>query len=553
MNPPPLISYRQCLTNRACRLGRAMRRRMFIVCLFPLASAQAQLIDYVMQPGDNPWQVAQQHLKPGLVDALLELNHITDPLRIPPGTRLQIRNEWLFRGSRPVTVLDVVGDAVLVSVRGATRALTPGERIPAQSRIRTATQASVTLQFADGSRLLVREHSDVRLRKNSFVPLAEGRDIRLNVPLGKVENDVSKQHGSPGRFEIDTPSGVAAVRGTRFRVASLDREMRTEVTEGRVAMGAKRGSQTALPAGYGMAVRPGLTAESKRLLAAPVVDSAQLLVEYLPADLPLTAVSGAVAYRTQVSLDGPLAPSLSDQKITTATMRIRDIPDGVYRLRVRAIDVDGLEGLETERPLTVNARPSAPFLISPNADAGLTSKRPTFSWAKHPEAARYHFQLADNARFDPVQTDVADLSNPAYQLPQDLPEGDYHWRVATVSAKEGQGPFGAAGHFQRLPAAPGLIAPQGDSRLLRWQKQDGARYHLQIGTTPDLDKPLIDRKTDEPAFSLDDLDGGTYYVRVRTLGASGLNSPWTDTQAFVVESRNSPWLWLLPLPLLLLL
>ncbi len=553
MNPTPLISDRQCLTDHASRLGRAIRRRMFVACLFPLASAQAQLIDYVMQPGDNPWQVAQQHLKPGLVDALLELNHIADPFHIPPGTRLQIRNEWLFRGSRPVKVLDVVGEAVLVSIRGATRNLLPGEQIPAQSRIRTATQASVTLQFADGSRLLVREHSDVRLRKNSFVPLAEGRDVRLNVPLGKVENDVSKQHDSPGRFEIDTPSGVAAVRGTRFRVASLDRTMLTEVTEGRVAMADKRGSRSALPAGYGMALRPGLAAENKRLLEAPAVAEAQLLVEYLPADLPLTAVSGAVAYRTQVSLDGPLAPSLSDQKMTTATMRIRDIPDGVYRLRVRAIDAEGLEGLETERPLTVNVRPSAPFLISPTIDAGLTSKRPKFSWAKHPDAARYHFQLADNARFDPLLADLADLPDPTFQPPQDLPEGDYHWRVATVSAQEGQGPFGAAGHFQRLPAAPGLIAPQSDDRSLRWQKQDKARYHLQIGTTPDLDKRLIDRETDEPAFSLDDLDGGTYYVRVRTLGASGLSSPWSDTQAFVVESRTSRWLWLLPLPLLLLL
>lgn len=48
--------------------------------------------------------------------------------------------------------------------------------------------------------MLIREHSDVRLQTNKFVPLAEGRDIRINIPQGKVESDVSKHRTAPGRF-----------------------------------------------------------------------------------------------------------------------------------------------------------------------------------------------------------------------------------------------------------------------------------------------------------------------------------------------------------------
>ena len=553
MRFPAPPEYLLTLKPRPLGLVWQLAWRLAVCVAASLPTAQAQDVDYVVKPGDNPWDFARQHLKPGRLDALLEHNSISNPYRIVPGTILHIPNQWLFRGSRPVKVVDVTGDAHLISSKGKDKVLRPGDQISPLSHIRTLTQGSVTLQFSDGSRTLVRELSDVRLQKNSFVPLAEGRDIRLTVPAGKVENDIQKQESRPGRFEIKTPSGVAAVRGTRFRLASLTEGTRTEVLEGKVAIADQRGSLAALPAGYGMVMQNGRNGASKPLLAAPQISEEMLLVEQLPIDLPLQAIPGAIGYRTLISAQGLLAASLSDQQTETAVMRIRDIPDGDYQLRVRAIDRDGLEGKEALRPVTINARPNAPFLLSPTAEANLSASRPTFSWARHSAASSYHFQLATNPKFDSLLIDAPGLLEPSFQPAQDLEEGQYYWHLATVSATEGKGPFSPTETFRRIPAAPGNVGFSNEQQALRWQKQTKARYHVQVATDAAIEKPEIDRIIDDNQLALNELDAGNYFVRIQTQGESGLTSPWTDVQSFTVDSRFDWRYLLISIPLLLLL
>lgn len=535
--------------------GRRRRSRLLLaaVSLLAFAAAGAQEVEYTFKPGDNPWSIAFEHLKPGMVDALVEHNGIRDPYRIAPGTVIRIPDQWLFRGARPVTVVDVGGEAMLIPRRGPERALRPGDRLTGQSRIRTPAQGSVTLQFPDGSRLLVRENSDVRLQKNSFVPLAEGRDIRLEVPGGKVENAISPQGKPGGRFEIRTPSGVAAVRGTRFRLASAASGTRTEVLSGKVAVADRRGATAALPAGYGVAIQNGRNGPRTQLLAAPQIAAESLLVEQLPIDLPLPPVAQAAGYRTLVSAPGVLTATLSDQLSEAALLRIRDIPDGDYQVRVRAVDRHGLEGEESLRPLTVNARPSAPFPLAPKAEARLSAERPAFSWTSQSSASGYHFQLADNAAFKPLLIDAPGLAAAAFQPAEALPEGQYYWRLATVSGSEGRGPFSPPESFLRVPSSPGNINMDSGQRDLRWQAQPRARYHVQIAARTDMAEPTIDRVVDENRIALDDLSAGSYHVRIQTLGEGGMASAWSDIQSFTVESRFN-WGYLLPLlPLLLLL
>ncbi|KAB2921282.1 MAG: LysM peptidoglycan-binding domain-containing protein, partial [Dechloromonas sp.] len=100
--------------------GRRRRSRLLLaaVSLLAFAAAGAQEVEYTFKPGDNPWSIAFEHLKPGMVDALVEHNGIRDPYRIAPGTVIRIPDQWLFRGARPVTVVDVGGEAMLIPRRG---------------------------------------------------------------------------------------------------------------------------------------------------------------------------------------------------------------------------------------------------------------------------------------------------------------------------------------------------------------------------------------------------------------------------------------------------
>lgn len=501
-------------------------------------------IGYVFKPGDNPWNFSRQHLLPGRSASLIELNSITDPHHIAPGTEIRVPTTWLARISRPVRVVETAGGVTQLLGKDGSKPLKAGDTISPNSRIRTAEQSSVTLQFADGSRVLIRENSDVRLERNVFVPLSDERDIRMALPKGNVENEVTHRLPAAGRFEIRTPSGVAAVRGTRFRMAGSARETRTEVLAGKVVVAAAKRPPTSLPAGFGLALGNGRGAVATRLLPAPQFPESKLLVEQVPAELNLPPVNGAVAYRTLVSAGQNLSAPLSEQRTEQPLMRILDIPDGQYTLRVRAIDANGLEGNELQLPLSINARPNPPFVLGPKADAQVAEARPHFRWTRSTEASQYHFQLAGNREFMPLLADEKTLVGNDFTVLQDLPEGKYFWRLASISASEGAGPFGEAQAFLRVPALPGQVGFSDDQHSLSWKKVSSARYRVQVGNSQTIDPPLIDRIVDSNQLALDDIDPGSYFVRVQTLGMSGIDSPWSDVQAFEIPSRFD-WRYLL--------
>lgn len=524
---------------------------MLVVLATGCASAAlAADIGYTFKAGDNPWDFSRQHLIPGRTAALIELNGIKDPHHIAPGTEIRFPGTWLARISRPVRVVETVGQVVLIRGKNDTTPLKAGDTVSPDSHIVTAGQSSATLQFADGSRVLIRENSDVRLEKNIFVPLSNERDIRLRLPKGNVENEVTHRAPAAGRFEIKTPSGVAAVRGTHFRMAGTARETRTEVLAGKVAVAAGARPPTGLPAGYGLAIGNGTNAVATRLLPAPQLPDSKLLIEQLPAELPLPAVGGAVAYRTLVSPGKNLSAPLSEQRTEQPLIRVLDIPDGDYTLRVRAIDTNGLEGQEQQLPLTINARPGPPFVLGPSADAQVGEARPRFRWTRSTEAAHYHFQLAGNSDFAPLTAEEKALDGAEFVAPQDLPEGRYFWRLASISASEGAGPFGETQSFLRVPAAPGQLGFSDDQRSLSWRKAANARYRVQVGASKLIEPPIIDRIVDNNQLALDEIDAGSYFVRVQTLGTSGLDSPWSDVQAFEIQSRFDWRYLLLVVPLL---
>jgi len=71
--------------------------------------------------------------------------------------------------------------------------------------VRTATDASATILFADGSRVDVGPRSGIKLN-------VSGRNREIKVTQGSLKSDIKKLPGMKTSFR--TPSGVAAVKGT---------------------------------------------------------------------------------------------------------------------------------------------------------------------------------------------------------------------------------------------------------------------------------------------------------------------------------------------------
>ena len=499
---------------------------------------------YTVQPGDHPWNLAGRYLKsPALALKLRQLNQIPDDRRVMPGTRLHIPQAWLKLESAQVRLLAATGDTSLQPGTTAARSAVAGELLQAPSTLRTGPSGSATLQFADGSRVLVRRDSELQLQQAQTRLLGQGSLVTLALLHGSLENQVTPVGESGGRFEIRSPAAVAAVRGTQFRVYADGSSLRTEVLSGAVNVANPSGQVTA-QAAQGSVAQTGQTPSAPvALLPAPSLDSLPERVERLPIDLPLPALAGASSYRTQIAPDTQFSVAISDETSPAARIRARDVDDGSYVLRVRGIDAQGLEGLSSQRTLVVHARPEPPLLIEPAPDTVTTAERPVFRWTQADPGWSYRLQTT--ASGEPTAFDEQVVQAATAQPARDLPTGLYQWRVAAIQPGKGQGPWGDAQAFRRVLPGPGvdIPPPQDGSLTLRWSAQpQTTQYRLQVARDNSFASPQTDAQTEATQYQLQDLEPGVHHVRVQAIGADGYIGPWGSTQTFTVpEPRPQYW------------
>ena len=543
------------------QISPAPRRRLHngllgLVWLSLWPAAQAADFVYTVQPGDHPWNLAERYLKsPAMAQALRQRNQIADDHRIPPGTKLRIPQEWLKLESTQVLLLAVVGETTLRRGNAPARAAVAGEQLQAPSGLRTGPDGSATLQFADGSRVLVRRDSELQLQTTQKSLLGQASIVALSLLQGSVENQVTPVGHSGGRFEIRTPAAIAAVRGTQYRVVTDGQTMRTEVVTGAVQVANATGQVTA-QAAQGTVAQSGSRPNAPiALLPTPSLEGLPETIERLPIAWPITALAGASRYRTQLAATNEFSAMLSDEVTDAARIRVRDIEDGSYTLRVRGIDAQGLEGLSAERKLVIHTQPEPPLLIDPAPEAATTAARPSLRWTQGQgqgdSSLQYRVQLSSEGK----AVDEQVVASASAQPPQDLPPAIYQWRVAAIHPTKGQGPWGDAQPFRRVLPGPGveIPQPQDGSLTLRWTAQpQTARYHLQVARDDSFANPLADADTETSQFSLKDLQPGPHHVRVQATGTDGYTGPWGSTQTFVVpEPAPSRWgLLLLLIPVL---
>ena len=506
---------------------------------------------YVVRPGDNPWNVTERYLL-GIAywPKIQRLNRITDPIHIKPGTVLRIPSEWLRLVATEVRLSAWSGDVSWSAANGAPIAPSAGAVLTTGARLRTGPDASATLVFEDGSRVLVLADSELAITQAARY-VAGGPMVQLQLLRGNLENLVTPHPDRPGRFEIRTPAAVAAVRGTVFRVGATNDDARSEVLVGAVDLANTAGRQ-GLRQGYGTRAavdRPPLPPSP--LLPAPDLAAAPAVVERLPFEAPIAPLRGAAGYRSLLAPDAGFASVVSNRVVDGPRIALADVPDGDYVVRVRAIDAQGLEGYSTDRTIRVHARPEPPVLIDPPLDAQLTAEQPTLRWTGAGAASRYHLQVSDRTSFDTLLVDTPSLDAPTLQMPTTLPPGPYFWRVASVHPAIGHGPFSDVQAFRRVLPGPGVEPPDpnGDPLALRWRDMGpGVRYRLQLAGDAAFAQPLVDTVVADPRFPLKKPASGDYVLRVASISPDGVTGPWGTAQTLTIADPAPP-LW----PALLLL
>jgi len=535
---------------------RAALAPLLLLVALLAGPAQAAEWIYTVQDGDNPWNLTERYLA-GIKywPRIQTLNRIVDPQHIPPGTRLRIPVEWLRRVDAIAKVAVVHGEAQLRGHR-ASRPLSAGMQLRSGDVIQTGREANVTLEFADGSRVLVHAEAELHLDALGSFENTDYHDTQVRLTQGRMENLVAPLGKGPGRFEISTPAAVTAVRGTRYRVNAQADATRSEVLEGKVAV-ATAASGVDVDAGYGtVATATQAPGTPIVLLPAPALGQLAARVERVPVAFTIPALQGASAYRFQLASDASFDSLLFDGRAEGTRLRGAELPDGHYFLRVRGIDGQGLEGLSADHAFELDARPEPPLLTAPAPGAGVAEESPPMSWGESAAIARYRLQVARDEAFTDLLMDDAAITASHATTPQPLPPGIYYWRVASITDQEGQGPFSDTQQFRRLPPAPAMEAPAVDKENMsvRWRAgEPGQSFQFQLASEESFATPVIDMRVDGAEARFKRPKGGAYYMRVKTVDSDGTEGAFGTVQKIEVPAgAGERWWMLLFLPLIVL-
>jgi hypothetical protein len=131
-----------------------------------------------------------------------------------------------------------------------------------------------------------------------------------------------------------------------------------------------------------------------------------------------------------------------------------------------------------------------------------------------------------------------------------LKSGKYHWRVRGIESDGQAGAWGAASPVIVPPDAPIAVTAkvEGGQLLATW-KGDAPAYRVELSRDASFAKPLLSQQVQESRAAMAAPEPGDYWLRVRGVGAEGVEGP--ASQAIAVQVKSLAWLLLLlPIPFL---
>ena len=172
------------------------------------AHAETQHWVYTVRPGDNIWALTEKYCTSVRYwKRIQRLNNVRLDRQIPPGTKLRFPLDILKYQPATALVAQVQGTARLIRT-GSKPAVPLAAKTSLRSgdRIVTSAGANVTLQFADGSELLVLEDSEVVMDTLSAWGTTGMVDTRIRLQGGRVDTRVKPGRDPGSRYHIITPA-----------------------------------------------------------------------------------------------------------------------------------------------------------------------------------------------------------------------------------------------------------------------------------------------------------------------------------------------------------
>lgn len=314
---------------------------------------------YTFRPGDTLWELCTKYVSAkNCWGKVAQRNKIENPRQIPPGSKLYLPIAWLKVLPGQAKAVSVEGEPIVIREGKENSIIAKGDVFSMGDQLESRS-GNFLLEFADGSQLLVKPGSELTFDTLTLYGESGMVDTRVRLNRGRVRAKVSPAKGSGSRYEISTPSAVAAVRGTEFRVVSVDgsdASMRAEVLEGNVQVGNDLGALQ-VAEGFAVKTQKGQSVEApvKLLLPPELTVDVEEVVNTFPLELRWRELDAAAHYRIEVfSIEDESLRLLLDEETENSTFDIGLLEKGQYSVNIRGVDGNGFEGKDRVITFAVN-------------------------------------------------------------------------------------------------------------------------------------------------------------------------------------------------------
>ncbi len=494
---------------------------------------------YTVRPGEHFAEIADALLSKDIpAIRLLQHNGIDNPAKVGSGDNLRIPLAWLQRQPNPARVNSVTGSVQLISGSdGTKRPLTSDSLIRVGDEIRSQA-GTATIELADGSVVRISPHSRLAFNRLTQYGKSGMVDTRLRLNQGEIETQVKPVIEGGSRFEIETPSAVAAVRGTMFTLRTAPGMTDLRVTEGEVSFGPP-GQTRRIPAGYSASVSTaGVGRMSiRRLPPAPEINPLPQQLKQLPAQLSWTP-NGANSHRVDI-FDAESGRWINSSEVSDNDFDINLLDNGRYEIHLAAIDNRGMAGMPGVMSFEVDLQARTAALEQPEPGATVNDDMPEFRWQLRGENEVARVEIAEDKDFGNTIA-TSEWAPDESALPsRPLTPGQYYWRVVTEA-----GGNSVATSEARSLVVNGTLLPVSiisvnyvDSQVrVFWQRVDTATdYRLQLSEEPGFNNIIKEATLSDTTAALRLIPGRRYFVRLKALSDGPLESRWGPGRELFLE------------------
>jgi hypothetical protein len=377
-----------------------------------------------VRSGDTLGDLARTQMdEPSRWRDVANYNLLPDPNLIEPGQRLRVKRVWLKARSGSLKVEAVTGEA---TADGA--ALKAGDLIPVGAQVRTAAGGALRLRMPDTSLVNMLERSELKVEK--LEQRADGALASL-LRLVSGQIDAFKAKHAPGMADLAVAgrNATVGIRGTHFRVRQDGVVTFTEVEEGAVSFDA-----TQTPLVLALNAREGSVANGRDaaqvipLLPEPVYPALPAVFDTPYIEWTMAELAGAQRYVGELAQDEAFSDRLVSVRSDGKTIRLNELPNGRYWLKLRAVDGHGLQGMEGRIGFEV-AVPPRQFAMT---KVYVSGKQLQLRWVGRKQSVSYQVQVAPRQDFQHLLLDAKTADN-WIDMPRPQ-SGRYFLRVRQIFA-----------------------------------------------------------------------------------------------------------------------